>query len=251
MWSNYVNERLGTPPAKTQRMEGDIAMNTVAAPAQQANTRPVAKVLIVDDHDLVRVGLRAVMGEEIDEQLGIAWCEAVNLEDAITLIQNEPGIDLVLLDLNLADSKGLQGLRQLRAKHPNANVAIMSGTHDEFVIGQARAMGAMGYVPKTGSPDNTRSRLTQLIRQAKQGRSAAPMGKLPDASNFPTVAPYDRIAELGPRHLEILELVLSGCSNQEISNATSLSLGTVKNYVSTILLALDVKSRSHLISLFR
>lgn len=250
MWSNYVSERLGTPPAKTQRMEGDIAMNTVTAPAQQANTRPVAKVLIVDDHDLVRVGLRAVMGEELDEQLGIAWCEAANLEDAITLIQNEPGIDLVLLDLNLADSKGLQGLRQLRAKHPNANVAIMSGTHDEFVIGQARAMGAMGYVPKTGSPDNTRSQLSQLIRQAKQGRSAVPAG-MPLASNFPTVAPYDRIAELGPRHLEILELVLSGCSNQEISTATSLSLGTVKNYVSTILLALDVKSRSHLISLFR
>jgi DNA-binding NarL/FixJ family response regulator len=246
MWSNYVSERLGTPPAKAQRMEGDIAMNTVAAPA-----RPVARVLIVDDHDLVRVGLRAVMGEQLDEHLGIAWSEASNLEDAITLIQNEPGIDLVLLDLNLADSKGLQGLRQLRAKHPNANVAIMSGTHDEFVIGQARAMGAMGYVPKTGSPDHTRSRLAQLIRQAKQGRAPVPAGKLPDASNFPTVAPYDRIAELGPRHLEILELVLSGCSNQEISTATSLSLGTVKNYVSTILLALDVKSRSHLISLFR
>ena len=246
MWSNYVNERLGCTPAKTQRMEGDIAMNTVATPE-----RPVAKVLIVDDHDLVRVGLRAVMGEQLDEQLGLAWCEASNLEDAITLIQNEPGIDLVLLDLNLADSKGLQGLRQLRAKHPNANVAIMSGTHDEFVIGQARAMGAMGYVPKTGTPENTRARLSQLIRQAKEGRAAAPAGRLPDASNFPTVAPYDRIAELGPRHLEILELVLSGCSNQEISNATSLSLGTVKNYVSTILLALDVKSRSHLISLFR
>jgi len=62
---------------------------------------------------------------------------------------------------------------------------------------------------------------------------------------------YDRIAELGPRHLEILELVLSGCSNQEIASTAKLSLGTVKNYVSTILLALDVKSRSHLISLFR
>ncbi len=217
------------------------------------HARPVAKVLIVDDHDLVRVGLRAVMGTDLDEQLDIAWSEAANLEDAISIYGAEADIDLVLLDLNLADSKGLQGLRQLRAKHPDANVAIMSGTHDEFVIGQARAMGAMGYVPKSGSPEATRTRLAQLIRQAKQGRSAAPAptGRLPDVSNFPTIAPYDRIAELGPRHLEILELVLSGCSNQEISSATTLSLGTVKNYVSTILLALDVKSRSHLISLFR
>ena len=68
---------------------------------------------------------------------------------------------------------------------------------------------------------------------------------------FPSASSYDRVAELGARHLEILELVLSGCANQEISNSTKLSLGTVKNYVSTILLALDVKSRSHLISLFR
>ena len=61
---------------------------------------------------------------------------------------------------------------------------------------------------------------------------------------------YDRVAELGSRHLQILELILEGCSNQEIAKATELTLGTVKNYVSAILLALDVQSRSHLISLF-
>jgi NarL family two-component system response regulator LiaR len=249
MWSNYVHERLGSPRTEGSRLQGDIAMDNVTA----ATARPIARVLIVDDHDLVRVGLRAVMGDQLDEHLGIEWCEATNLEDAIGMVgSSNPGIDLVLLDLNLADSKGLQGLRQMRAKHPQANVAIMSGTHDEFVIGQARAMGAMGYVPKTGSPETTRTRLSQLIRQAKQGGpGATPSARTRESGNFPTVAPYDRIAELGPRHLEILELVLSGCSNQEISNATTLSLGTVKNYVSTILLALDVKSRSHLISLFR
>jgi len=80
------------------------------------------------------------------------------------------------------------------------------------------------------------------------GGSAAAGARFP---KFPSSSSYDRVAELGPRHLEILELVLSGCSNQEISTATGLSLGTIKNYVSTILLALDVKSRSHLISLFR
>jgi DNA-binding NarL/FixJ family response regulator len=250
MWSDYVSARHPTLKRASDTPQGDTAMTHAVAPEG-----PAAKVLIVDDHDLVRVGLRAVMGELLDDRidgpLALEWHEATNLEDAINLYASVPGIDLVLLDLNLADTKGLQGLRQWRAKYPEANVAIMSGTHDEFVIGQARAMGAMGYVPKSGSPDATRTRLGQLIRQAKQGRAPAPNGRLPDVSNFPTIAPYDRIAELGPRHLEILELVLSGCSNQEISTATSLSLGTVKNYVSTILLALDVKSRSHLISLFR
>jgi NarL family two-component system response regulator LiaR len=73
------------------------------------------------------------------------------------------------------------------------------------------------------------------------------------AERFPRLAGslhYDRVAELGPRHLQIIELILEGCSNQEISKVTELSLGTVKNYVSAILLALDVDSRSHLISLF-
>ena len=67
---------------------------------------------------------------------------------------------------------------------------------------------------------------------------------------FPLSQREGLATELGTRHLQILELILEGCSNQEISKATELSLGTVKNYVSAILLALDVQSRSHLISLF-
>ncbi|MFT3858170.1 MAG: response regulator transcription factor, partial [Aquabacterium sp.] len=164
-----------------------------------------------------------------------------------------PDIALVLLDLNMADCKGLQGLRQFVEAYPQARVAVMSGTQDEFVIGQAKGLGAVGYLPKAYSPSLTRSSIVGMLTEysyaaavpAPAGASAQRFPRAPSASS------YDRVAELGPRHLEILELVLSGCSNQEISNSTKLSLGTVKNYVSTILLALDVKSRSHLISLFR
>ena len=85
---------------------------------------------------------------------------------------------------------------------------------------------------------------------AAPSRAQAP-SRSPLFPRFPSSAMYDRVAELGPRHLEILELVLSGCTNQEISGSTQLALGTVKNYVSSLLLALDVKSRSHLVSLFR
>jgi DNA-binding NarL/FixJ family response regulator len=129
----------------------------------------------------------------------------------------------------------------------------MSGTQDEFVIGQAKGLGAVGYLPKAYSPSLTRSSIVGMLTEysyaaAVSAPAASGATRFPRA---PSASSYDRVAELGPRHLEILELVLSGCSNQEISNSTKLSLGTVKNYVSTILLALDVKSRSHLISLFR
>lgn len=209
------------------------------------------KVLLVDDHDLVRVGLRTVLNEV--EDMKINWLEADNLTDAMRLYGAEQDVALVLLDLNMADCKGLQGLRQFIEAYPGARVAVMSGTQDEFVIGQAKGLGAVGYLPKAYSPSLTRSSIVGMLTEysyaaavpAPPGASAQRFPRAPSASS------YDRVAELGPRHLEILELVLSGCSNQEISNSTKLSLGTVKNYVSTILLALDVKSRSHLISLFR
>ena len=205
-------------------------------------SRTLSKLLIVDDHALVRVGIVTSLGAV--ENANLQLFEASTLHDAMALYRSEPGIALVLLDLNMPDCKGLQGLKQFLEAFPQARVAVISGTQDEFVIGQVRALGAVGYVTKGQAP--------RMMCDTVMGLLAATQGGLPGGfPRFPSASRYDRVAELGPRHLEILELVLSGCSNQEISTATTLSLGTIKNYVSTILLALDVKSRSHLISLFR
>lgn len=212
-----------------------------------ADTR---KVLLVDDHELVRYGVKTMYAELRDTQ--IEWIEASSLQEAIDTYAAQPDIDAVLLDLNLADCKGLQGLRQFLQVHPKARVAVFSGTQDEFVVRQARALGASGYVGKGTMMSEMRDTLTALLwpTSAPDGRpTIGASSKL--FPRFPSSAMYDRVAELGPRHLEILELVLSGCTNQEISNSTGLSLGTIKNYVSSLLLALDVRSRSHLISLFR
>jgi DNA-binding NarL/FixJ family response regulator len=210
------------------------------------------KVLLVDDHELVRVGVKASYGELLG--LPIEWIEATTLAEALALYRDHGDIDAVLLDLNLADCKGLQGLRIFMQAHPAARVAVFSGTQDEFVIRQARALGAVAYLGKGRMTSETRETLLALL--APPGSPGVPAGPHPPPSHalfprLPRTAMYDRVAELGPRHLEILELVLSGCTNQEISQSTQLSLGTVKNYVSSLLLALDVRSRSHLISLFR
>lgn len=223
----------------------NTCMDLLEAPIEQHT----AKLLLVDDHDLVRVGLRAAL--EATSDLPLQWREAQTLSDGMQAYAAEAdSIDLVLLDLNLSDCKGLQGLRQFMETFPRARVAVLSGTQDEFVVGQAKALGAVGYLPKAQSPKITCASILGLLNLGESVAATVPAA-LTSALRFPSAATYDRIAELGPRHLEILELILSGCSNQEISTATRLSLGTVKNYVSTILLALDVKSRSHLISLFR
>lgn len=210
---------------------------------------PSRKVLLVDDHELVRVGVKATYPELLGTP--IEWLEAAVLEDAIRIYGEHDDIDAVLLDLNLADCKGLQGLRMFLQAHPTARVAVFSGTQDEFVIRQARAMGAAAYVCKGTLTTQMQDTLTALLWP-----HGAPGARPLVSGNtlFPRMAAasmYDRVSELGPRHLEILELVLSGCTNQEISTSTNLSLGTVKNYVSSLLLALDVRSRSHMISLFR
>jgi DNA-binding NarL/FixJ family response regulator len=200
------------------------------------------RVLIADDHALLRVGLQALLSADHGD---IEIDEASCLQDAIEVYRAHPDIDLVLLDLNMGDCRGLQGLRQFKQRFPEARVAVFSATQDEFVIRQAQALGAVAYIAKAYEPAAMSQMIVALLRSEPGGSSL---------SGFPGLtrsASYDRVAELGQRHLEILDLVLFGCSNQEISTATHLSLGTVKNYVSIILLALDVKSRSHLISLFR
>ncbi|MBS0422447.1 MAG: response regulator transcription factor [Proteobacteria bacterium] len=203
------------------------------------------KVLLVDDHDLVRFGTIMLL-----ESLGDVQCEVTpcrSLDDARTACRERGPFDLVLLDLNLPDSKGLQGLRTMIGEFPNTPFAMLTGTQDEFVIRQAQAMGAIGYLLKSWTPERLKEALKSLLRPAAGPASA----RL--AERFPKLAGsshYDRVAELGQRHIQILELILEGCSNQEIAKETELTLGTVKNYVSAILLALDVESRSHLISLF-
>jgi DNA-binding NarL/FixJ family response regulator len=208
-----------------------------------------ARVLLVDDHEFVRFGVRAMYGSMQD--MPIDWLEAGSLQEALEVYGREANIDAVLLDLNLADCKGLQGLRLFLRTFPQARVAIFSGTQDEFVVRQARALGAVGYVGKGAHIDDMRTTLMTLVRSTPGREARMPVPSSALFPRFPSSTMYDRVAELGARHLEILELVLSGCTNQEISTATGLSLGTVKNYVSALLLALDVRSRSHLISLFR
>ena len=217
-------------------------------PAQPAAAAPDERtVVLVEDHELVRLGTCVLLDAIDGVRCLVRPCRT--LDEARQACSCGEPIDLVLLDLNLADAKGLQGLRSLREAFPALRIAVLTGTHDEFVIRQAQAMGAVGYLLKGWSPDQIKTALRSLLQPTVRPGAHAPTV----ADRFPRLAGtshYDRVAELGPRHIQILELILEGCNNQEISKTTALSLGTVKNYVSAILLALDVKSRAHLISLF-
>jgi len=204
----------------------------------------MTRIVIVDDQALFREGLRTLLSIRPDmDVVG----EAASGDEAITLVEQlRPSV--VLMDLRMPKVDGIQATARLRERCPEIPVLVLTTFDDDANLFGALRAGAVGYLLKSWTPERLRQALKSLLRPPQAATPAATISE-----RFPKLAGsshYDRVAELGPRHLQILELILEGCSNQEISKATELSLGTVKNYVSAILLALDVDSRSHLISLF-
>ena len=206
------------------------------------NIKPY-RVLLVDDHQMMRLGLKALALSE--STVPIDWLEASNLSDAVAMYQRESLLDLVLLDMNLPDSQGLQSLRRFVSQCPQARVALFSATEDDFVVRQALSLGAVGFVPKSAQAKATLGTIEALL----VGTSAPSYNAESPAVAVKLCSAH--VAKLNPTQLRVLERVLDGMSNQEISADCKLALGTVKNTVSSIMLTLEVTSRSHLISVFR
>lgn len=190
---------------------------------------------------MLRMGIMALT--QTSNRLNIQWLESTNLGEAMDSFRTQANIDLVLLDLNLPDSQGLQGLQRFLSEFPKARVAIFSATEDEFVVRQALALGAAGFVPKSASAAITLHLIETLLESIRPALPSSPR------QNTNKLSPLTDA--LNPTQLKVLELVLAGMSNQEIATSCKLALGTVKNTVSSTMLIMDVRSRSHLISMFR
>ncbi len=206
-------------------------------------------VLVVDDHHMLRLGLRTFI--QTQGTIVSTWLEASSLADAFEIFHAHPEIDVVLLDLNLPDSQGLQSVQRFFVEFPKVRLVVYSATHDEFVKLQALAMGVIGFIPKSASAESMLSQLESLLVGAgKSINRDQPSGSVGQV--HPLLEKLQLQEDrLNATKLKVLELVLAGMSNQEIAVECNLALGTVKNAVSSIMLVLNVNSRSHLISLFR
>lgn len=211
-------------------------------------------ILAVDDHELVRVGLRQVIVQHFADRFHVA--EAPTLEQALLFLkQRAEDVFLLLLDLNLGDTRGLAGLQLLRRLYPHLPIIVVSGTNDARVREEALAQGAWGYFCKTGDTGDLKG-LLEAIERAAADPSAEKDGTT-SAAHHPE--PHDALARskhlrpglrLTGRQIQILELLLDGLDNQSIARETGLALGSVKNCVSTIFLDFNVRSRAELIRLF-
>jgi DNA-binding NarL/FixJ family response regulator len=195
------------------------------------------KILVIDDHALVREGLRNVM-----QGLGsdVEVLEAEFGQQGCNLAAQHPDLDLVLLDLALPDMSGLDALDLFGMRHADLPVVILSGTGDAQVMRQCLDRGAAGFLPKS----SLSGILVSALRLVLAGGTYVPPEMLFDTS--PRTRRPDTLAGLGitRRQAEVLQLMVNGCSNKDIARQLGLSDQTIKTHVTAILRTLNVQSRS-------
>ncbi len=199
------------------------------------------KILVVDDHALVREGLcQLLQGLDPDEPTQVL--QANSCEEAFMLARNQPDLDLVLLDYNLPDMNGLAGLQVLAKRNPELPVVILSGFADPSVMQQAYNSGAAGFIPKS-VPSHE---LLHTLRCVLNGQVFLPSAFEPLGFHESSPAsPVKTPPVLSERQKKVLYLVLEGKTNPAISEQLGLSLDTVKFHISNIYRALGVKTRTH------
>jgi DNA-binding NarL/FixJ family response regulator len=215
--------------------------------------RPPKAILVVDDHDLLRLGVRAlVQAQAVSSGASIEVFEAGNVAGALALYEeHRDSIGLVLLDLALPDTHGLSGLAEFRLRHPAARIVVLSGTGNTSLAQGAVALGATAFLPKSADLKE----VVGFIRACGllDGGTApiAPPPAMKALGGYAETGHASAWQELTPRQMQVLQWVLEGKANKEIAQIASLSEGTVKNHVSTILLLFGVRSRAQLISSLR
>ena len=199
------------------------------------NTPQIIRVMLVDDHNVVRSGLATFLRAYDDLEL---VGEAKNGLEAVDLCRRKKP-DVILMDLMMPEMDGIAATRAILADYPEIKIIAMTSFEDEQLVQGVLAAGAISYLLKNVTSDE----LAKAIREAASGRSTLS----PEAARVlvqatrPTKQP---LFDLTEREREVLNLVVQGQSNQQIAEALVISLATVKAHISSILSKLQVSSRA-------
>lgn len=204
-------------------------------PGKPAQSSPI-RVALIDDQDLVREGIKSL--------LALSGEVAVVIEgrDGNAVLEADLGaVDVVVMDIRMPGRDGLSALRELRRRGDPKPVLMLTTFEEPELFEQAVAAGARGFLRKDASPEA----LLDAIRRVHAGGSAlAPMPTEGVSQRFAyrdTSAPESPLTE---RELSILRLMAGGYANKEIARMLFLAEGTVKNYVSDLLLKLNARDRT-------
>jgi DNA-binding NarL/FixJ family response regulator len=202
------------------------------------------RILLADDHTVVRDGLRALLERESDMTV---VAEASDGRECVRLAESEAP-DVVLMDLAMPNLNGMEATRRVLAKNSGIGVVILSMHQDEsYVLGSLKA-GAKGYLLK----DSLRSEVVQAIRAVFQGRSfltrkVARVLQEDYVSALQQRGLEDRYDLLSDREREVLQMIAEGRSNKEVASLLGVSLTTVETHRAHILQKLDIHSVPELV----
>jgi DNA-binding NarL/FixJ family response regulator len=202
----------------------------------------MAKLIVVEDHALVREGLIQIL-RQVDE--GIEVFAVADCVGANALLEQESGFDLMLLDLGLPGPDGFSGLKTFRERYPEMPVVILSARDDANTMSKAAKLGAAAFVSKTYSSE----RLLAILREVLAGRVVAPDTSTSGAAASRHSKSGDTPAKpadfgLSKRQAEVLGLMARGKSNRDIAALLGLTEGTVKIHLTSIFKVLGVSSRT-------
>jgi NarL family two-component system response regulator LiaR len=196
------------------------------------------RILIADDHAIVREGLRALIATEP----GIALAGEAGDGEAAVRLFDALRPDVALLDLVMPRKDGLAAIRDIKAQHPQARILVLTSFAEDEQVFPAIKAGALGYLLKDSSPHE----LLRAIRAVYRGDSCldpAIARRLIQEFQRPA-GPAPQAEPLSERELEVLELVAEGLSNQEIARGLVISERTVRNHVGSILAKLHLANRT-------
>ncbi len=242
--------RLPLDQARTPEPEG--ANDEVAPKAE-----PPLRIILADDHALFRGGLKLLI-RMMNRPVEIL--EANDFEQAVGHLSEGPPIDLLLLDLLMPGMNGVEHIGEICRSWPDVPVVVISVREDSKAIRQALQAGAMGYIPKTSSPEVTTNALQFILSgglyvppQILHLTESRPDAQIP-AEKEGEGSAADLVADNNPyglteRQIEVLRLMSKGRSNKDIAADLDIAPGTVKMHVSRILKALGVDNRTQAASL--
>lgn len=206
----------------------------------------MVRVIVVDDHPIFRLGLAASLGEMEDVEL---VGEAATGAEVIDLVERMSP-DLVLLDLHLPDTSGLEVNRWLAARYPSVKVVVLTMSEDHHATVAAVRDGARGYVVKGADPNH----VEHVINSVMAGDVVLDRGvalAMAELAQLRAATRSSPFPQLSRREIDILELIAQGLDNPTIARALFLTPKTVRNHVSNVLAKLNAGDRSQAIVMAR